>query len=116
MIRLKQLLTEEIKIDGVTLKAVNEKGGPVQASWGGNTAIYRVTMSSPTYDGPVAITSIWKSTNKKNDDIYYISTNAHQKENIDINDLNKLVDEIQANKSKIEIKSALVTLTFTKKS
>jgi hypothetical protein len=113
MIRLKQLLTESVTINGVTLQAANEKsGGPIRASWDGNTVLYRVTMSSLTYDGPVGITAIWKS--EKN---YYVLTNVNQKEKIDLKDLNKLVDEIRENKSEIEINAGWgVILTFIKKS
>jgi hypothetical protein len=112
MIQLKRLLIESININGVTLKAANPAGGPIQASWDGNVVTYRVTMSSLTYNGPVGITSIWKKEKK-----YYVSTNADQTEEIDIADLNKLVTAIKQGESKIEITVGWgVTLTFTKKS
>lgn len=113
MIRLRTLLTEAVTINGVTLRAVNTRsGGPIEASWDGNAVKYRVTMTSPTYDGPVGITGIWKTEKK-----YFVSTNADQTQKINIEDLNKLVTTIRDGSSEIEIDCGWgVKLTFTKKS
>ena len=70
MIRLKSLLTESININGVTLRAVNtQSGGPVEASWDGNSVQYKVEISIPlVYSGPVGITAVYKEDGK-----YFVS-------------------------------------------
>lgn len=112
MIRLRTLLTESVTINGVTLRAANSKhGGPVEASWEGNTATYRVSLSSALYNGPIGVTSIWKQ-----DGQYYVLTNKDQREEIKLDQLSKLVTGIIDGEEEIEIGGrAWSTITFTKK-
>lgn len=113
MIRLRTLLTESVTINGVTLRAANPKsGGPIEAVWDGNTAQYRVIITSLTYNGPVAVTSIYKEKTGE----YYVTTNADQREELKLSQLHKLVDAIKSGDVEIEIKGRLgSTITFRKK-
>ena len=113
MIRLKSLLTESININGVTLRAVNtQSGGPVEASWDGNSVQYKVKIDSLFYSGPVAITAVYKK-----DGEYFVLTNQNQKEELSLDKLNKLVNAIKSGDSEIELKAKLgSTITFIKKS
>jgi hypothetical protein len=113
MIRLKSLLTESININGVTLRAVNtESGGPMEASWDGNTVRYKVKLDSLFYSGEVGITAIYKK-----DGEYFVLTNQNQKEELSLDKLNKLVNAIKSGDSEIELKAKLgSTITFIKKS
>jgi hypothetical protein len=113
MIRLKSLLTEAININGVTLRAINtQSGGPVEASWDGNSVQYKVELNSLFYSGAVGITAIYKK-----DGEYFVLTNQDQKEELSLDKLNKLVNAIKSGDSEIELKAKLgSTITFIKKS
>jgi len=113
MIQLKSLLTESININGVTLRAVNtQSGGPVEASWDGNSVQYKVELDSLLYSGPVGITAVYKK-----DGEYFVLTNQDQKAELGLDKLNKLVNAIKAGDSEIELKAKLGTaITFIKKS
>jgi hypothetical protein len=113
MIRLKSLLTESININGVTLRAVNtQSGGPVEASWDGNSVQYKVEISIPlVYSGPVGITAVYKEDGK-----YFVSTNQGQKQKLSLAKLNKLVTAIKDGESEIELTEFPTTITFIKKS
>ena len=113
MIRLRTLLVESITINGVTLRAVNtQSGGPIEASWDGNTVKYSVAMGSFVYSGPVGITAIYKK-----DGEYRVLTNRDQHEELKLAQLNKLVNAIKSGDAEIEIAGRLgTTITFIKKS
>ena len=113
MIRLRTLLTESVTINGVTLRAANPtSGGPIEAAWGGNTVKYSVHLSSFTYSGPVGVTSIYKAKTGE----YYVTTNADQREELKLSQLNKLVGAIQSGDAEIEIAGRIgSTITFRKK-
>jgi hypothetical protein len=113
MIRLKSLLTESININGVTLRAVNtQSGGPVEASWDGNSVRYKVEISIPlVYSGPVGITAVYKEDGK-----YFVSTNQGQKQKLSLAKLNKLINAIKDGESEIELTEVPTTITFIKKS
>jgi len=112
MIRLKSLLTESININGVTLRAVNtESGGPVEASWDGNSVQYKVELDSLLYSGPVGITAVYKK-----DGEYFVLTNQGQKQKLSLAKLNKLINAIKDGESEIELSEFPTTITFIKKS
>ncbi len=113
MIRLKSLLTEAININGVTLRAINtQSGGPVEASWDGNSVQYKVEISIPmVYSGPVGITAVYKEDGK-----YFVLTNQGQKQKLSLAKLNKLVTAIKDGESEIELSEFPSTITFIKKS
>ena len=112
MIRLKSLLTEAININGVTLRAINtQSGGPVEASWDGNSVQYKVEISIPmVYSGPVGITAVYKEDGK-----YFVLTNQGQKQKLSLAKLNKLVTAIKDGESEIELSEFPSTITFIKK-
>jgi hypothetical protein len=112
MIRLKSLLTESININGVTLRAMNtQSGGPVEASWDGNSVQYKVEISIPmVYSGPVGITAVYKEDGK-----YFVLTNQGQKQKLSLAKLNKLVTAIKDGESEIELSEFPTTITFIKK-
>lgn len=114
MIQLRTLLTESVTINGVTLRAANPtSGGPIEAAWGGNTVKYSVHLSSLVYSGPVAVTSIYKDAETRK---YYVTTNADQREELELSQLNKLVNAIKSGDAEIELAGRLAsTITFRKK-
>jgi hypothetical protein len=113
MIRLKSLLTESININGVTLRAVNtQSGGPVEASWDGNSVRYKVKIDIPlVYSGDVGITAVYKEDGK-----YFVLTNQGQKQKLSLAKLNKLINAIKDGESEIELTEFPTTITFIKKS
>jgi hypothetical protein len=113
MIRLRTLLTEAVTINGVTLRATNtQSGGPIEASWDGNAVKYSVAMDSIVYSGAIGVTAIYKE-----DGEYRVLTNRKQREELKLDQLNKLVDAIKSGDAEIEIAGRLgSTITFRKKS
>jgi hypothetical protein len=98
MIRLKQLLTESVSINGVTLKPKNtETGGPILATYAGKTYTYSIHVDTMLYKGKVGVVAIWES--KKNPGTYWMKDNTDKVFEIKRTNLYKIIENIRQQKS-----------------
>jgi hypothetical protein len=108
MITLKSILAEAITINGVRLQPKSSTGGPIIATWDGQTATYRVRVKTMFYTGPVAVTGIWQTRAGE----YKIADNTGKTWPIDRTDIASIVRRIQSDSARITISKTAADITL----
>ena len=111
MIKLKELLSEALTINGVTIEPTNRKsGGPIRITYKNVESVYTVEVDTLLYDGKVGVVNIWK--NDKGE--YWIVDNTGKTFKLPKTNIMYLIDKVKSNPNTITINTTALDLILTK--
>jgi len=112
MIKLKHLLTESFTIDSITFTPKNPAGGPIIVRYRDTEHVYHVVVNTLPYDGPLAVTKMWKSVNDP--DTYILRDNKGHQHALPTQSLETMARQLKAWPEKVTYLSFKIDIILNK--